>query len=265
MTEWLETDGLGGFAMGTADGIRTRCYHAVLLVATRPPDARMVLVADLEVFVETAAGRFALSSHHYRGDVIHPDGARHLRAFSHAPWPRWEWTLPDGARLAHELVVEHAGAGARGNPGAPRVALRWTQLAGVITSLHVQPLLAGRDYHATHHENPAFRFDPEIDGDCVTWRPYDGVPAIRCAANGLYQHAPDWYRAFYLAGEAERGLAALEDLATPGVFTFDLSSGQASMVLSTAPLSGDAVTHVDHVFTAEARRRAALVSVQQLD
>ena len=49
--EWLETDGLGGFAMGTADGIRTRRYHALLLVATRPPDRRMVLVADLEVFV----------------------------------------------------------------------------------------------------------------------------------------------------------------------------------------------------------------------
>ena len=26
--------------------------------------------------------------------------------------------------------------------------------------LHVRPLLSGRDYHALHHENPAFRFDP---------------------------------------------------------------------------------------------------------
>src|SRR5688572_18786837 len=141
MTEWLEADGFGGFATGTADGIRTRRYHALLLASTRPPDARMVLVADLEVFVETAAGRFALSSHHYRGDIIHPDGTRHLSGFSHAPWPRWEWTLPDGTRLLRELVVEHAAAGAAANPGAPRVALRWTQLAGVITSLHVQPLV----------------------------------------------------------------------------------------------------------------------------
>ena len=69
MIEWLEPDGRGGFAMGTADGIRTRRYHAVLLAATRPPDGRMVLVADLEVFVDTPAGRFALSSHRYRGDA----------------------------------------------------------------------------------------------------------------------------------------------------------------------------------------------------
>ena len=253
MTEWLEPDGLGGYAMGTADGIRTRRYHAILLAATHPPDGRMVLVADLEVFVETAAGRFALSSHRYAGGVVYPDGWLHLTGFVHTPWPRWEWTLPDATRIACELVVEHAGARA-----TPRVALRWTRLAGSVTSLHVQPLLAGRDYHATHHENPAFRFEPELAGETVTWQPYPGVPAIHCAANGLYQHAPDWYRAFQLADEVDRGLDAAEDLAAPGVFTFDLSSGQAAMVLSTAPILGDTGELADQVFAAETRRRAAL-------
>jgi len=296
MTEWLETDGLGGFAMGTADGIRTRRYHALLLAATRPPDGRMVLVADLEVFVETAAGRFALSSHRYRGDTVYPDGADRVTAFTHEPWPRWEWTLPDGTHVAHELAIEHISSRASAGPGGggavplvgpPRVALRWTQISGAITSLHVRPLVAGRDYHATHHENPAFRFEPELHGDSVTWRPYPGVPGIHCAANALYQHAPDWYRAFHLADEAERGLDALEDLASPGVFTFDFSSGHAAMILSTAPGAGDsaavdpatlgaaafdpavigtateagagdAVAVAAGIFTREARRRAAL-------
>ena len=68
--EWLEPDGLGGFAMGAEDGIRTRRYHALLLAALQPPDRRMVLVADVEVYAITTAGRFALSSHRYRGNVI---------------------------------------------------------------------------------------------------------------------------------------------------------------------------------------------------
>ncbi|HEU4728158.1 MAG TPA: amylo-alpha-1,6-glucosidase [Kofleriaceae bacterium] len=273
MTEWLETDGLGGFAMGTVDGIRTRRYHAILLAATHPPEGRMVLVADLEVFVETAAGRFALSSHRYEGGqgvVIYPDGAQHLVGFTHRPWPRWEWALPDGTRIAHELVVE------RGEPAdptapaapaptslglrAPRVALRWTRLAGTATSLNVQPLLAGRDYHATHHENPAFRFVPELAGDCVTWKPYPDVPAIHCAANGLYHHAPDWYRNFYYADEAERGLDAVEDLATPGAFTFDLASGPAVMVVSTQWIPGDATDTARQIMTGEAKRRARFSS-----
>ncbi|HEY0480429.1 MAG TPA: amylo-alpha-1,6-glucosidase [Kofleriaceae bacterium] len=260
MTEWLETDGLGGFAMGTADGIRTRRYHALLLAATRPPEGRMVLVADLEVFVQTATGRYALSSHRYRGGVIYPDGALHLAGFGHRPWPRWEWALPDGARVACELVVEHVGSATAAAAAGPRVALRWTRLAGTVTSLHVQPLLAGRDYHASHHENTAFRFVPELYGDVVAWQPYPGVPAIHCAANGLYHHAPDWYRAFYYADEAERGLDCLEDLANPGAFAFDLASGPAAMILSTAMLAGEPVAVANEIFDAEARRRAGFAS-----
>ena len=48
MAEWLEADGLGGFASGTAGGIRTRRYHALLLTATAPPAGRMVLVNGLD-------------------------------------------------------------------------------------------------------------------------------------------------------------------------------------------------------------------------
>jgi len=40
LAEWLETDGLGGFASGTIAGPRTRRYHALLLVATTPPTGR---------------------------------------------------------------------------------------------------------------------------------------------------------------------------------------------------------------------------------
>ncbi|HEX7836409.1 MAG TPA: amylo-alpha-1,6-glucosidase [Kofleriaceae bacterium] len=262
MTEWLEPDGLGGFAMGTADGIRTRRYHALLLAATHPPGGRMVLVADLEVFVQTATGQFALSSHRYQGGVIYPDGAQYLAGFRHRPWPRWEWELPDGARVACELVVEHMAEHIAGDapPRAPRVALRWSRLSGSITSLRVQPLLAGRDYHATHHENSAFRFVPELDGDSVSWQPYTGVPVIHCAANGLYHHAPEWYRAFHYADEAERGLDCLEDLANPGAFAFDLASGPAAMILSTARIPGDPAAVADRIFDAEARRRAAFRS-----
>lgn len=60
--EWLEADGLGGFASGTASGIRTRRYHALLLVATTPPVGRFVLVNGLDAWADTPAGRFRLSS-----------------------------------------------------------------------------------------------------------------------------------------------------------------------------------------------------------
>ena len=51
VTEWLEADGLGGFASGTVCGERTRRYHALLLTAATPPTGRVVLVNGLEVTV----------------------------------------------------------------------------------------------------------------------------------------------------------------------------------------------------------------------
>lgn len=252
--EWLEPDGLGGYAMGAADGIRGRRYHALLLAATLPPEGRMVLVADLEVFVETAAGTFALSSHRYKGEVVYPDGATRITRFAHAPWPRWEWTLPDGTQLAGELCVRH---------GAPLTALRWTRLAGTARALRVQPLIAGRDYHATHHANGAFRFEPAIAGERVTWRPYDGVPAISALANASYHHAPDWYRDFHLRDEAERGLDCREDLASPGAFVFDLDAGPAALALTAGepdPRAISAARVVDATFAAERDRRAGFAT-----
>jgi glycogen debranching enzyme-like protein len=72
--EWLEADGRGGFASGTATGVRTRRYHALLLAATRPPTGRVALVNGVEAWVDGPGGAEALTSHHYMPDVTHPDG-----------------------------------------------------------------------------------------------------------------------------------------------------------------------------------------------
>ena len=221
--EWLEPDGLGGFAMGAADGIRTRRYHALLLAALQPPDRRVVLVADVEVYAITAAGRFALSAQRYRGNVLHPGGERYLRDFAGSPWPRWTYVLPDHTQITCELVVE---------PGAPRVALRWTRRAGQgAITLEVRPLLAVRDYHSLRREGP-IDLNAELAGNHVTWRP-DGI-AIHAHANATYAHAPDWYRGFDYTAERARGLDHEEDLAMPGAFTFDLER-PAWLGFSTSP------------------------------
>jgi glycogen debranching enzyme len=46
--EWLETNGLGGFASSTIIGLNTRRYHGLLVVATKPPVGRLVLLFKLE-------------------------------------------------------------------------------------------------------------------------------------------------------------------------------------------------------------------------
>ena len=109
--EWLEADGLGGYASGCASGIRTRRYHALLLAALTPPTGRHVFVNDVEVAVVTAACSHALSSHRYVGDVIHPEGAARITSFSADPWPSWRFRTEDGDVIEYEIVVPHRAAG----------------------------------------------------------------------------------------------------------------------------------------------------------
>src|SRR5438034_716832 len=75
-------------------------------------------------------------------------------------------------------------------------------------TLRIRPFLSGRDFHATHHENGAFRFDAEQDGERVEWRPYAGVPGVIARGNGCYAHGPLWFRNFLYTEELARGLDA---------------------------------------------------------
>src|SRR5947209_16673778 len=145
--EWLEADGLGGFASGTVSGVRTRRYHALLLTATTPPVGRMVLVNGFDAWVETPRGTFAISSQRYGPDVIHPDGASRIESFEHAPWPRWRYKIDDMIVVEQELFVPK---------GESAVFISWRMVAGIGDlglKLKVRPFLSGRDFHSTHHEN----------------------------------------------------------------------------------------------------------------
>jgi len=222
--EWLETDGLGGFASGTVSGIRSRRYHALLLAAINPPSGRMVLVNGFDASVETDSGSYPISSQKYAPDVVHPDGIKRLEDFQSEPWPRWSFLLEDGRRIEQEIFVQH---------DSPVVVVFWHLIGNMNgASLRVRPFLSGRDYHSLHHENPDFNFEPDINEQRVVWRPYKGVPEINAFSNGKYFHEPSWYRNFLYTEEKSRGLDFTEDLASPGTFQFDLTSGPAILLFT---------------------------------
>src|SRR5436189_6159793 len=84
--EWLETNGLGGFASSTIVGLNTRRYHGLLVAATKPPAGRSVLLSKLEETLIINGNRYDLSANQYLG-VIHPRGFQHLNSFILDPFP----------------------------------------------------------------------------------------------------------------------------------------------------------------------------------
>ena len=154
-SEWLEADGRGGYASGTADLARTRRYHALLLASA--PAGRFVLVNGLEAWVTTPEGNFALSSQSYGPGSIHPDGASRIETFEADPWPRWTFRLgSSGIRIMQEIFVSR-------RTGATVLVWRLNRKRYDV-NLWVRPLFSGRDYHALHHENPHFRYEPQRRG-----------------------------------------------------------------------------------------------------
>ncbi|WP_429251742.1 amylo-alpha-1,6-glucosidase [Paraburkholderia sp. GAS333] len=267
--EWLEADGFGGFASGTVGTLRTRRYHALLLTATRPPGGRTVLVNGVEAWLEAGGQRYPLSMQRYAPDVIYPDLSASLAAFDTAPWPTWRFQLNAQTSVVAEVLVSKV---------TRETVLRWrienaeksAEMMALV--LKVRLLLSGRDYHSLHHENSAFNFNAQISDDsaCVNWQPYGDLPVIHAATNGAYTHAPDWYRNFCYVRERERGLDFTEDLATPGVFSFNLADADAVMILSATSAAvasasscvsaQTAAGHAAELMSAEQQRRAKLGS-----
>jgi predicted glycogen debranching enzyme len=254
--EWLEPDGLGGFASGTVSGVRTRRYHALLLTATTPPTGRMVLVNGFDAWIETDHDRVHLTSQRYAPGVISPDGASRITGFTLDPWPAWTFTLPSGARVVQEVFVPHGRA-------AVVAAWRLEGSAGdASVRLVVRPFLSGRDYHGLHHENPACRTEARVDEGLVRWNLYDGVPQVASLSNGRFTPEVQWYRDFLYSAESDRGLDDREDLVSPGTLTFDLSGGEALWLLETgAPTPGTSITAtVASLRRAERERRSAFAT-----
>jgi predicted glycogen debranching enzyme len=243
-SEWLETNGIGGYASSTACGMNTRRYHGLLVAATKPPVGRVVLLSKLDERIRVARAWHDLASNQFPG-AVHPRGADHLVSFDRAIFPVSEFVVGD-VRLRKTVAAIH---------GENTTVILYELLeAPSDVVLELRPFIAGRDYHGLVHANDAIHRNAQFDGGVFALQPYDGVPTLFLDVPGAtFDAAPDWYYRFEYAIEMERGLDAHEDLFTPGTLTRTLSPGARLAVIASIddPRGRDGVALLD----AERRRR----------
>ena len=76
--EYVEANGLGGYASGTFSGAHSRKYHGLLVAALKPPVQRAVVVSRIEETIITLEGVAAeLGCNQFPG-VLHPFGIKYL-------------------------------------------------------------------------------------------------------------------------------------------------------------------------------------------
>jgi predicted glycogen debranching enzyme len=247
--EWLEANGLGGWASSTAIGAHTRRYHGVLIAATQPPVGRMVLLSRLDETLVTGGGRFELAANQYPG-VVHPRGFEHLERFRRGLFPVFEYAA-GGVRLRKTVAAV--------NGENTTLVLYEVLAAPARFVLELQPFFAGRDYHAVGRANGYVHRGGEFARGTLAYQSYDGVPRVFLRVPGsVYRPAPDWYYNFEYARERERGLEDEEDLFTPGTLGVELGPGaRLGVIVSTAdPASWNAFD----LLAVERRRREAVLA-----
>ncbi len=211
LREWLVPDGLGGYAMGTVSGLRTRRYHGLLMVSGGIPARRMMGLASLDpVLTLPGGGRVRLATHEWGSGVVDPRGYEVLQRFE---WrdglPCWRWRVGEVV-LERRIAMRH---------GHPSVAVVHTLLAGGPVELTLEPLCTWRDAHGERHSGNGLRVDRTADGVVVE-------NAYRIAGSGFDADA-EWYGGAHHREEARRGLAAEEDLLRVGRFSRRLEVGDS--------------------------------------
>jgi predicted glycogen debranching enzyme len=247
--EWLETNGLGGFASSSIVGLNTRRYHGLLVAATKPPVGRLVLLSKLEETLFIEGQPFELSANRYPG-VVHPQGFRYLKQFRLDPFPVFSYEI-EGIEIEKTVFMIHGENSTvvqyelKKNNHPERPKNLW---------LEAKPLIAFRDYHSTTHENGALNPALQEEPGLTAVTPYEGLPTLFLAHNAAeLKKAGAWYRSFEYDAERERGLDFTEDLFNPCVLRFDLRSRrQASVIASTDRRD---VAHVMEYRLAEITRR----------
>ena len=247
--EWLETNGLGGYASSTVSGAHSRRYHGLLVAAMHPPVGRTVILSKLDDTLVMGDQRFELSSNQYPG-TIHPLGHQYLKSFERNLFPEFIFEA-GGVRLKKTVAAVQ---------GQNTTLIIYDVLAASKKfDLELLPLCASRDYHSMSHANDAMYKGYLFRDGIFQTKNYENSPELFIKVpQSNFEASGNWYNNFEYSIEHYRGLDFREDLFNHGKFTLTLKEGdQVGIIISTDdPAEKDAF----QLLAQEQKRRENLVS-----
>jgi predicted glycogen debranching enzyme len=231
--EWLETDGLGGYASLTPIFCPTRRYHGLLVC--RPPgnEHRHVFLSRFEERVTGPHGSFSISVARYSW-LLSPKGHHSIQSFELRPYPS-VLHAGRGLEIRREVLMQR---------GQPVVLCRYhvtPPLAGV--TLTLRPIFPFREADALTTENEALDPTIELLPRGIRCRPYESLPPIHLTVGGArleVEADPTWFRGTEFAEDEARGFPFQEDQFSPGVMTLQFGeTGEAVVAASIGEPVGD--------------------------
>jgi len=249
--EWLETNGIGGFASSTIIGLNTRRYHALLTAALQPPAGRFVLLSKAEETGIIEGRHYELSVNQYEG-AIYPNGHLLVDSFRLDPFPVFNYRLDDLELEKSVFLVQ----------GENTVVVQYEllgELRGRSCQLEIRPLIAFRDYHATTRANPGMNGRVDVKPGLAMITPYPGLPSLYFAHDAQSLDATGyWFYNFDYERERERGLDYREDLFGPFALHYDLAANPTPCFIASTVAHDSMEAQRLQVLEIDRRRKLAM-------
>jgi predicted glycogen debranching enzyme len=287
-TEWLETNGLGGYASSSLSGLNTRGYHGLLIASNTPPTERHVLVARLDESLilnypsansvttsSTDSNRIELALREYAGNTFNPNGSSYLQTVSKETHICFLYKIqnPQFSEqifvLKKEILCPH---------GEQRTIIRYTlEIESSNTTrnsssdigltdnqaeleLELRPFMSGRSIHARTKavdSQDLFKTKKVDEGHLVIAQSNPDFTTHIQARRSQIDLAPDWYYNLQLNEERMRGYEFSEDLFSPATITLKLTTSTPIYIVLSAnePFNGSA----SEVFESEIAQRQKLI------
>ncbi|MBX7151272.1 amylo-alpha-1,6-glucosidase [bacterium] len=223
--EWLETNGIGGFASSTVIGANTRRYHGLLVASLRPPTHRYVLLSKMEESLNFNGKTHELSTNQYPF-IIFPEGHKNIDYFEYDLCPKITYRV-------HDIIIEKSILMIDGENST---ILRYRVLkADQPFTLLLRPLCAFRDYHSLSKENTNINKNTDVGAYQFSIQPYQGLPRLSFHYNtGSVEPKFFWYKNAEYRKEHERGLDFTEDLFSHAILSATLHGGESLDILVTS-------------------------------
>jgi predicted glycogen debranching enzyme len=253
-TEWLVTNGLGGYASGSIGGTLTRVFHGYLIAALPAPLGRTMMLNEVLEEVIFPDGRCVALNGLLRQEEDERARARHLAGFSfEGGLPIWTYEF-EGVTLEKKVVLPH-------HQNTVYVNYRLTHGSEPV-KLRLRPAVNMREHEAPVN-SPIDGYTLTIREDRYELKNDDGLPPLRLTVLGEgVSFSMDALRIADVIYEMERsrGYIWRGDLWSPGYFSIDIDvAREATLTASTEPWNVMLALSPAHAWNSEQDRKRRLL------
>ncbi len=266
-TEWLVTNGLGGYASSTVLGVNTRKYHGLLVAALNPPVDRQVLLAKLNEEILIGKKRYELGANETQTRT-QPQNAIFPHSFSMDPLPTSAYRIERGVQLKKIILMPHG-------KNASIILYEASNKSEESIHFSAYPLMNCRGFHSvTSRDQFQWNIQHKNSGQLLIAQAsrMPSALAVLSTDGHFVAEKGEWIETHY-RGEAERGESSIDHNFKAGFFQVEIIPDEAkkfSVIAAGGKSGADAETtlrgiytsssSIDRLYESELERRADLLS-----